>query len=701
MFAQAHKACRSIAYAGLSLLLCLSLAPASPAFAADTATNDSIESSSVADSDVFASMRGMDTTEISGDSFDVATVLGLADRTLYCDVSVSGEVATQDLEYRYDDASDEAGVVQLKADVDYLLKHSGSVELDFYDRKSSERGGAAPLYSARVYAVTMVVDGSDLGSDSLIAIRTCDASDAAQPVQVPMLVYRNGQTYRVAGGTTPAVPALGDDGVLRVAYEPASSDGVDGSVTYVDEDGNTLRSDSVGKIASDQSQTVSIAQEVEASGSVYIPLSRTATITLTAQSPEAVVHCVKQQAADRTTTPVSISYECDGTALMNDRVQVGSGGYRYAPAKVFSQSRDGGVLYYALTGAIDSHGNTYTAEEASELALTYDGAPSYTLEYALVEDELLYTVNFAFVAPDDSGNLSVSIEDSRSASFTEKSPASIELPATIERDGWTYARAGSEDTLSYGWSDLATGRLASDTVYYTRSDVKAPAAYDVTIRYVDAVSGSELGSTSLACEPGGASLSIDGPESLEVDGKKYTRLGGQEAALTHRFYDPYRTYTIYYATDEDLAAGNVTVVRTVVVDGGVRRYIIDADGNVREGASAAASSASGNDNSTGSASGSDSATGGISASAPSTTIVSGSNNEDADGAGSVSGVIAPNGNTAEQERIQDEQNPLAGSTSSDDGIPFWCKAAVGAVLVLLLALRFMFMAKRRNSDEEA
>lgn len=120
-------------------------------------------------------MSGMDTSSLGGGAFDAATVIGLGGRTLYADVTVNGQKANKDpLTYTFDNASDAAGVVQLKADAGYIASHSGGVALDFYTKDGDAK---SPVYSANVYAVCMTVDGQPVGgvADSMVAIRTAPA----------------------------------------------------------------------------------------------------------------------------------------------------------------------------------------------------------------------------------------------------------------------------------------------------------------------------------------------------------------------------------------------------------------------------------------------------------------------------------------------------------------------------------------------
>lgn len=664
---------------GVALALTLSLAPA-PALAADGATTANTNGVTASDSQAQAavSLRGIDTLSVGGDSFDLATVVGLGGSTLYADVTVNGTVKQQDLPYTYDRVTDEAGVVSLSAKASYVAAHSGAIGISFHT-KDADGANSAALLNATVYAVALRVNGQAIGSveNSIIGIRTCPAADATQAFEAPRLVVRDGKTYRLASSSAAATPSL-VDGVLYVDYEAVDEAGVSASVTYVDENGAVLLRDDLGTLSAGQEQTAAVRDTVEANNRVYVPISKMPTVTVSAASPEVVVHCLPRTEASQETRTATINYvSADGTQLMRDKVDVGVGGYTYAPPTVFSQARDGSVERYVLSGGSDSRGASWDADAASSLTLAFDGAPEITLVYEAQAANITYTVNFALVTPADGGGYAVQVDSSESATVSEAAAASVSLPATITRDGETYTRVGDEDALTYSWADLNAGRMLSDTVYYTRSDVQPASAYDVTVRYVDVISGNELGSEVLSCSPDGEALSISGPESLEVEGATYQRLTGQEAAISHRYYAPYRTYTIYYAQPGAVSEGDTTVVRTDVIDGGVRYYEVNPAGGT-------VTTTTANGTTT---------TGGLSASTPYTTVVT--DNAADSSAATQSDVIAPNGESAYEERIADEETPLAsadeGVTAAQEasmvpaGIAAAAIAAVAAVCVAVMA----------------
>ncbi len=671
---------------GMALVLSLSLAPAPVLAYADDASASATAAASQSASGV--SLRGIDTLSVAGDAFDLATVVGLGGNTLYADVSVDGQVKQKDLPYTYDRATDEAGVVSLNAKASYVAAHSGSIDIAFHTKAAD--GSSEALLDATVYAVAMRVGGQPIGSvaDSLVGIRTCQAADATQAFEAPRLIVRNGQTYRLASNAATATPQL-VDGVLYVDYELVDEAGVSASVTYVDENGAELLRDDLGTLSAGQEQTATVRDTVEANGRVYVPVSKMPTVTVSAASPEVIVRCLPRTEASMETRTVTINYvSASGTQLMRDKVEVGVGGYVYAPPTTFSQARDGSVDRYTLAGGSDSRGASWDASAASSLTLAFDGAPEVTLVYDAQDANLTYTVNFALVTPADGGGYAVQLDSSESATVSASAAASVALPATIERDGQTYARASSDDTLTYAWSDFSAGRALSDTVYYTRSDVQPSAAYDVTVHYVDVISGNELGSEVLSCSPDGEALSISGPESLEVEGAAYERLTGQEAAITHSYFAPYRTYTIYYAQPGAVSEGDTTVVRTDVIDGGVRYYEVNPTAGTVTTTNATGTT-----------------TGGLAASTPYTTVVTGSGDGTGAAADSLSDVIAPNGESAYEERIADEETPLA---SSDEGAaaeqapslaPAGIAAAAIAAVAAVCAAALAFV--RRSGRKEA
>ena len=616
-----------------------------------------------------------------GDSFECATVTGLGSGTLYADVSIDGKVVTKDMKYQYDDASDTFGVVQLNASADQVRKYSGKMQLDFYTAKTADRDeDASPLLSAKVYAVC-----ADAGSDSsatgtMVGVRVAREGEATSPFAAPQTIIRGESTSFEWDGNEPTLK----DGVLYVGYakpEDAATS-IQGAVIYVDEQGIEIKRVSE-QIESGKQKVVTLLTSFDANGKTYTVKAKASQVTLTAQSPVQRVYCMAK------TKVVTVNYvsATTGKTLVVDRVTVGAGGYKYAPATVFSQAHDLDVMRYTLAGATDSAGNTYTAAEAKTLSLTRGGAQTYTLTYEPEETELTYTVNFALVSAGKNGNTDVAVTKSATAKVSASTDATVELPATIEKDGATYKRSGSDTSLTYTWADLSAGRALSDTVYYVSSDVTTPDAYDVTVRYVDAVSGTELGTKTLTCKPDGSALSITSPESVTYKGMEYTRLSGQSAAITHRFYAPYRTYTVYYAVPGSMTEGDTTVTRTVVVDGGIRYYTIRADGTV----STAANGTTGLVATTPYTAISTTATTGTTDSADGSSASDSSSDQTSD-------ATAPSGDTAYEERIADDETPLSSGKETNSNRPALIAAGVAAVAVIAALLLFLWRRKRNGND---
>ena len=667
----------------LALLLAIPLlaAPAvaqlpQPAFAAEQAAAEQ-SAVSVCGADALA----------WGDSFECATVTGLGSGTLYADVSIDGKVVTKDMKYKYDDASDTFGVVQLNASADQVRKYSGKMQLDFYTAKTADRDeDASPLLSAKVYAVC-----ADAGSDSsatgtMVGIRVAREGEATSPFAAPQTIIRGESTSFEWDGNEPTLK----DGVLYVGYakpEDAATS-IQGAVIYVDEQGIEIKRVSE-QIESGKQKVVPLLTTFESNGKTYTVKAKASQVTLTAQSPVQRVYCMAQKEADKTTKDVTINYvsATTGKTLVVDHVTVGAGGYKYAPATAFSQAHDLDVMRYTLAGATDSAGNTYTAAEAKTLSLTRGGAQTYTLTYEPEETELTYTVNFALVSAGKNGNTDVAVTKSATAKVSASTDATVELPATIEKDGTTYKRSGSDTSLTYTWADLSAGRALSDTVYYASSDVTTPEAYDVTVRYVDAVSGTELGTKTLTCKPDGSALSITSPESVTYKGTEYARLSGQSAAITHRFYAPYRTYTVYYAVPGSMAEGDTTVTRTVVADGGIRYYTIRADGTV----STAANGTTGLVATTPYTAISTQTTTGTTDSADGSTATDSGSDQTSD-------ATAPSGDTAYEERIADDETPLSSGKETNSNRPALIAAGVTAVAVILALLLFLWRRKRNGND---
>lgn len=674
---RASKRCaaRAVAVFAAALLLCTA------AFAVQLPTQGYAATNGSSSAQSALAVRGSDTFQTGGDAFECATVSGLGEGTLYVDAVVNGKTAQQNMEYKFDNASDTFGVVQLNKKASYVAACSGGLTLNFYN--AAAEGGAEhnvsdALLSANVYAVCMQVNGQPVGSveESMIGIRTAKASEATTAIAAPHQIVRGDVTYQLVGGSKVA-PTL-KDGVLYVSYEKVeASKSISGAIVYVDEQGNEIKREPVDFPKNEQ-KNVAIDSSFEEGGTLYTTKAAANSVTLTAENPEQRVYCIAQAKADKTTQEVSIKYVSEnGTQLMADKVEVNAGGYSYAPATAFSQANDGSVVRYTLTGATDSLNNTYSADQAKKLSLTNTGAKEYTLTYATEANELTYTVNFALVSAGNGGNTNVSVAKQETAKVTSSQSATIALPETIEQDGVTYTRFGSDSSLTYTWANLQEGRMLTDTVYYVASDVVAPKAYSVNVRYVDAVSGTEIGSQSVTCEPTGAALSITAPATVSYQGNEYQRLSGQEAGITHRFYAPYRTYTVYYAQPGAMTQGDTTVVRTEIVDGGVRYYTIASDGTVNAGANG---------------------DGGLVATTPYTAVETTTQGADGTTETAQTDATAPSGDTAYTERISDDETPLSASAEAESSQPNFGLIAGGVAALIAIAAAVAIAVARRKAN---
>lgn len=95
----------------------------------------------------------------------------------------------------------------------------------------------------------------------------------------------------------------------------------------------------------------------------------------------------------------------------------------------------------------------------------------------------------------------------------------------------------------------------------------APAAYDITIRYMDVATGRELSHATETATPGmGAAIIVAAPDAITSDGTEYVRLAGQEQVFSHEYDDAARRYTFFYRAANDTLHADMSV--PPVVDAG-------------------------------------------------------------------------------------------------------------------------------------
>jgi len=537
------------------------------------------------------------------------------------------------------------------------------------------------------------VYGDLAGKSVIIGYQVVD--DSGTPSFVPSHSYvYDGMIYELASDS--AV----NDSPLTYRYELAAGQGsIDGTITYVDEDGNVVATDTeefAGLSAENPSKTYEIPSFI--TGDDGVTTYRTmiygnGTITASYNGTKDYTITVKKFEREGNEYSATIEFVDGDKTLFTDTIYVSSA-YNYTvPYKVYAEEGDATTEY---TLSSDGNSGLEKIDDANWcLQLSADDNPdgaeskTYTVNYTRETGKSTWTVTLvkAKTSEDDTEM----VLETNSQDVLEGETKYYTAPETYEIDGTTYycASLGESRELSYTWGE---GQSQQQTVYYVPEGYESE-DYDITINYVDYATGDVLEShTETIPAPALGTLEdqhFDTAESIVVDGTEYVRMTGQEKGITHGYYTKYREYTVYYrdVNDDTYADVVITTYSVEYVDGGTT-FI--------PGTTTTTTTTTTGGTTTGGTTGAT-----TTAAVPANTqTVTGT-----DGDGNGGAITNLNGDTVAEERIQDEETALAQGDQTNQGVSSILKnpaaiAGMAAAAAGIIGLILFLLWKRKKDDED-
>lgn len=123
--------------------------------------------------------------------------------------------------------------------------------------------------------------------------------------------------------------------------------------------------------------------------------------------------------------------------------------------------------------------------------------------------------------------------------------------------------SGNMEPVTYAWEDLEKGTDVLQYVYYVPEDYTPGDTYDITVQYMNIANSQILRSETITVDPETNDfVNILGEEQFALGDDTYVRLAGQETAIRHAYFSPARTYTIYYRDVNDELSSQITIRRT-------------------------------------------------------------------------------------------------------------------------------------------
>lgn len=338
-------------------------------------------------------------------------------------------------------------------------------------------------------------------------------------------------------------------------YKPYVPTSLKGSITYVDNQGNILETDTISEIKPENTGADAIVVELEDRLEIqngtetlnYYPVLETVTADYYGQI-DFVVLCNAYASTEGETGLVKIHYTAGGEDILVDEVNLTTTTYLYTVPKSFVQIESGKATQYKLK----DDGNQLN--EYHQLVLVPGRAENdYYFEYeATAADEV---ISWNLILMDGTTNTRLGTET-----------MDVEPGETVEFDAAAHAPAGyvpSQETYTYTYG----GENLVQYVYYTPDGYVPTESYTVTLQFVNIADGAVLQSESVMVNPG-ADTEITCPAEFTAGDNTYVRLGGQSDTYRHSYYSPKRTYTIYYRDVNDTLYANtiITNIETVTTE---------------------------------------------------------------------------------------------------------------------------------------
>lgn len=339
-------------------------------------------------------------------------------------------------------------------------------------------------------------------------------------------------------------------------YEPYVPTPLEGSITYVDNQGNILKTDTIVNITPDHTgdtpkEVVLVNRFLVQDGEqdlYYYPTVQIVKADYYGQI-DFVVLCNAYASTEGETGLVKIHFMSNGKKVWGDEVNLTTTTFLYTVPESFVQidSESGKATQYTLKD--DDQLNEY-----HQLVLVPGRAESdYYFEYeAAAADEV---ISWNLILMDGTTNTRLGAET-----------MDVEPGETVEFDAAAHAPAGyvpSQETYTYTYG----GENLVQYVYYTPDGYVPTESYTVTLQFVNIADGAVLQSESVMVNPG-ADTEITCPAEFTAGDNTYVRLGGQSDTYRHSYYSPKRTYTIYYRDVNDTLYANtiITNIETVTTE---------------------------------------------------------------------------------------------------------------------------------------
>mgnify|MGYP003280917826 CR=1 FL=1 len=231
-----------------------------------------------------------------------------------------------------------------------------------------------------------------------------------------------------------------------------------------------------------------------------------------------------------------------------------------------------GVNYYTLDSwTIETNATDDNVAIGARSAETQQGNPVVAFEAGEYPAGRTVTAKYVSQATTKKVNLTVMEINGETGALIDKihyevTPEQAATYTPAPKDGlvpWS----GNMEPVTYAWEDLEKGTDVLQYVYYVPKDYTPGDTYDITVQYMNIANSQILRSETIMVDPETNDfVNILGEEQFALGDDTYVRLAGQETAIRHAYFSPARTYTIYYRDVNDELSAQITIRRTQIVD---------------------------------------------------------------------------------------------------------------------------------------
>lgn len=231
-----------------------------------------------------------------------------------------------------------------------------------------------------------------------------------------------------------------------------------------------------------------------------------------------------------------------------------------------------GINYYTLDSwTLETNATDDNAAIGARSTESQQGNPVVAFEAGAYPAGRTVTAKYVSQATTKKVNLTVMEINGETGALIDKihyevTPEQTATYTPAPKDGlvpWS----GNMEPITYAWEDLEKGTDVLQYVYYVPKDYTPGDTYDITVQYMNIANSQILRSETITVDPETNDfVNILGEERFSLGDDTYVRLAGQETAIRHAYFSPARTYTIYYRDVNDELSSQITIRRTQIID---------------------------------------------------------------------------------------------------------------------------------------